>query len=111
MSASVGFVGFEIEIESDIEAQAFSRILATVVNGSPVHLERVVVSGIVVHPVLSASVYEPRSVRTCRFAVRRAGGTIDRAAVTAVLTRIGEQFAWTSLRLTRAEGEQERLAS
>jgi hypothetical protein len=42
--------GFEIEIETDLEVGSFSRILSTVVNGTPVHLSRVVVSGTVVYP-------------------------------------------------------------
>lgn len=103
--------GFEVEIESDVEASAFARILATVVNGSPVHLERVVVAGTVVYPVLAASVYEPRTLRLCRFTVRRAGGDLDRAAIASVLTRIAERFPWTSLRLIRPEPAQELLAS
>ncbi len=102
---------FELDIESDIEAVRFARILATVVNGSAVFLEKVVVGGAPVHPIRVGSLFDPLTVRTCRFRVRHGQMLLDRADVDAIASRVRERFAWSELRLIGESRNSSLLAS
>lgn len=102
---------FELEIDSDIEPTSFARILATVVNGSPVFLARVVVGGTVVYPTTYGSLFDPFTVRLCRFRVRDANAALCRDDLDAVLSRVAARFAWSRLGLIDPSSASERRAS
>ena len=102
---------FELEIESDIEPTSFARILATLVNGSPVHLARVVVGGTVVYPTTYGSLFDPFTVRACRFRVRDAKAQLSSNDVTAILARVGARFSWTGFTVGNHVAREDLLAS
>ncbi len=102
---------FELDIESDIEPLAFSRILATIVNGSQVFLAKVIVGGTVVYPTAVGSLFDPFTVRTCRFAVRNGQTTLSPEEVQLLAARIANRFAWSAIRTIDAPGTAARLAS
>ena len=102
---------FELDIESDIEAVRFSRILATVVNGSPVFLEKVIVGGAIVYPMRPGSLFDPLTVRTCRFRVRNSQSLLTRTDIDDIGVRVRSQFAWSTLRLVTDEPQNSLLAS
>lgn len=102
---------FELEIESDIEPASFSRILATLVNGSPVHLARVVVGGTVVYPTSYGSLFDPFTVRACRFRVRDAKMLLSTDEVAAILARVGTRFSWTGFTVVDHVVREDLLAS
>ena len=89
---------FELEIESDIDAGRFARILATVVNGSAVFLETVTIGGAVIYPVRTGSSPEQLTLRTCRFRVRHGQMLLGQADVEAIASRVQERFALLGLR-------------
>ena len=102
---------FEIEIESDIEPTSFARILATLVNGSPVHLARVVVGGTVVYPTTYGSLFDPFTVRACRFRVRDAKAQLSGDDVAAIMSRVGARFSWTGFMVVDHVAREDLLAS
>lgn len=102
---------FELEIESDIEPTSFARILATLVNGSPVHLARVVVGGTVVYPTTYGSLFDPFTVRACRFRVRDAKAQLSGDDVAAVMGRVGARFSWTGFSVVDQVVRGDLLAS
>jgi hypothetical protein len=99
------YTGFEVEIESSEPAERFARVLATLVNGSPVHLARVVVAGTVVYPNLAAPIDDAVTLRRCRFVVRHGGATIDAAEMGRIVGRLTGRYAWTELRPLAASPE------
>ncbi len=102
---------FELEIESDVEPTAFARILATVVNGSPVFLARVVVGGTVVYPTTYGSLFDPFTVRSCRFRVRDANAVLSPPDLDALLARIGSRYTWSRVEVRGSSPVLERRAS
>lgn len=94
---------FEVDIESDLEAGAFSRVLATLVNGSPAFLARVVVGGTVVYPAQRGSLYDELTVRVCEFRTRDNLSTLDEDTVAAILRRIHARFPLPAGRPIRAD--------
>ena len=102
---------FELDIESDIDAGRFARILATVVNGSAVFLEAVIVGGAVIYPVRIGSSPDQVTVRTCRFRVRHGQMLLGQADVEAIAARVRERFACSGLRLAAGSLQPSRLAS
>lgn len=102
---------FELEIESDIEPTSFARILATQVNGSPVHLARVVVGGTVVYPTTYGSLFDPYTVRACRFRVRDAKATLSSDDVAAIMSRVRARFSWTGFTVVDHAIREDLLAS
>ena len=102
---------FELDIESDIDAGRFARILATVVNGSAVFLETVMVDGAVIYPVRKGSSPDQATVRTCRFRVRHGQMLLGQTDVEAITWRVRERFAWSGLRLNSEPVNAARLAS
>jgi hypothetical protein len=102
---------FELDIESDIEPGAFARIVATLVNGSPVYLAKVIVGGTVVYPTTHGSLFELVTVRTCEFRTRDANTTLSAADLRAVTERISPRFAWTRMRAIEPSPLIERVAS
>ncbi len=102
---------FELKIESDVEPTSFARILATLVNGSPVYLARVVVGGTVVYPTTYGSLFDPFTVRACRFRVRDAKAQLSSDDVAAVRARVGARFSWTSFTVIGHVAQEDLLAS
>ncbi len=94
-------IGFELLISADEPVDRFCRILATLVNNGPVHLERVVVEGAVVYPVPTHP-DGPGTRRRCRFKLRHAGSVLDDAIVQETLTAIARRYPWESLSPVRA---------
>ena len=111
MTSSGSVQEFELEIESDIEPASFARILATLVNGSPVHLARVVVGGTVVYPTTYGSLFDPFTVRACRFRVRDAKAQLSSDDIAAIMSRVGAQFSWTGFMVVDHVAREDLLAS
>jgi hypothetical protein len=102
---------FELDIESDIEPGAFARILATLVNGSPVYLAKVIVGGTVVYPTTTGSLFEVVTVRTCEFRARDGQAKLSANEVQAVTERISPRFVCTRLRSIEPSPTLKRVAS
>ena len=102
---------FELDIESDIDAGRFARILATVVNGSAVFLEAVIVGEAEIYPVRIGSSPDQVTVRTCRFRVCHGQMLLGQADVEAIAARVRERFACSGLRLAAGSLQPSRLAS
>ncbi len=96
---------FEVELESDMETGAFSRVLATLVNGSPAFLARVVVGGTIVYPPPSGSLYAEVTVRLCEFRTRDSRTTLDPKTVAAILQRIEARFPLPTGQAIRARND------
>ena len=111
MTATDHVQEFELEIECDIEPTSFSRILATLVNGSPVHLAGVVVGGTVVYPTTYGSLFDPFTVRACRFRVRDAKAQLSSDDVAAIMARVGSRFSWTGFTVLDQVVGEDLLAS
>jgi hypothetical protein len=82
----------DLEIESTEHPERFARRLATVVNGSPFHLSRVVIAGTVVYPTGTGILDEAATLRVCRFALRRAGAVLDGSLVESLVARVRSAF-------------------
>lgn len=102
---------FELDIESDIEPGAFARILATLVNGSPVYLAKVIVGGTVVYPTAHGTLFEVVTVRTCEFRPRDGQATLSVQDVRAITERISPRFVCTRLRSIEPGSDLDRVAS
>jgi hypothetical protein len=102
---------FEIDIESDVEPGSFARILATLVNGSPVYLAKVIVGGTVVYPTTHGSLFEVVTVRTCEFRARDGQAKLSTDDMRAITERISPRFTCTRLRSIQVNPDLQRVAS
>lgn len=73
---------------SDDDPQRLSRRLVATVNHGPMHLTRVVATGVQVYPVNPESVRGTSTLLRCEFRMRNTGAPVTDSAVTALLSRI-----------------------
>jgi hypothetical protein len=84
-------VGLVVTVVSPMESASFCRQLATVVNGSPMHLASVLETATQVYPVRLDSHSGKAVVRECELRFRNPKAA-DRATIEAVLSRIAARY-------------------
>jgi isocitrate dehydrogenase len=104
-SQGARLVGADVYIEADEEPASLGRALDGLA-GPEFRLELISARGTVVHPVANARVDTVGWWR-CRFLAVAEGGTVDDAAVLALLGRVGGQRSWMHVEKLRIFGDED----
>ena len=70
-----------------------------------------IVGGAIVYPMRPGSLFDPLTVRTCRFRVRNSQSLLTRTDIDDIGVRVRSRFAWSTLRLVTDEPQNSLLAS
>jgi isocitrate dehydrogenase len=103
--ADIRLVGADIYVEGDEDPAAIGRMLEGLA-GPEFRLLLVSARGTVVHPAENTRVDTVAWWR-CRFVAASEGGTVDDAALVALLGRVGERFAWMHVQKLRTFGDED----
>jgi isocitrate dehydrogenase len=101
----IGLVGVDVYVEADEEPASLGQTLEGLA-GPEFRLELISARGTVVHPAANARVDTVGWWR-CRFVAAAEGGTVEDAAVLALLGRIGGRLSWMHVQKLRAFGDEE----